>query len=435
MSVRPVDAQRSFYHTDYLAGNLFGSVNRYRLFREKIWPKLLELGPKLDALYCAENGRPPIDPVLLCGVTLLQFMERAADRRASEQVVYHLGWKYALDLALDYGGFHSTVLVYFRDRLEEKTAERMIFDRIVQLLVELGLVKKKGKQRIDSTHVVGYVKAMSWMECAIETLRLGLEDLAYDAGMKKRPEFWGRLWEFYVESNLDWRLSKTEQANRHRHCGQDIRDLLEWIDRTDPKLAEREAVKLLRRVFGEAHTGKCVSGNNDDHGLQTDVFHGRSEGHTDINAIGITQLKGLAGKTHALGLAGEIAKGIDTAHVTDVRLLQRGKNCYGLGTHLLSEIAAREQVVAAQASAGYYTLGSRDQLQHGFIMGSDPAGQKLSVSELASPVKIGGAVQEDLALLGEYVSGSRILSFHNQHGLTNLRILVGLGQEFRFQTQ
>jgi hypothetical protein len=122
MSVRPIDGQRSFYDTDYLAGNLFGPANRYRLFREKIWPKLLELGPKLDGLYCAENGRPPIDPVLLCGVTLLQFMERAADRRASEQVVYHLGWKYALDLALDYGGFHSTVLVYFRDRLEEKTA-------------------------------------------------------------------------------------------------------------------------------------------------------------------------------------------------------------------------------------------------------------------------------------------------------------------------
>ena len=72
MSVRPVDAQRSFYHTDYLAGNLFGSVNRYRLFREKIWPKLLELGPKLDAVYCAENGRPPIDAVLLCGVTAAQ---------------------------------------------------------------------------------------------------------------------------------------------------------------------------------------------------------------------------------------------------------------------------------------------------------------------------------------------------------------------------
>jgi hypothetical protein len=34
------------YHTDYLAGNLFGPANRYRLFRKKIRPKLLELGPK-----------------------------------------------------------------------------------------------------------------------------------------------------------------------------------------------------------------------------------------------------------------------------------------------------------------------------------------------------------------------------------------------------
>jgi transposase len=251
MSVRPIDGQRSFYHTDYLAGNLFGLGNRYRLFREKIWPKLLELGPKLDALYCAENGRPAIDPVLLCGVTLLQFMEKVADRRACEHVVYHLGWKYALDLELDYDGFHSTVLVYFRDRLEDNQAERMIFDRILKLLVELGLVKKKGKQRLDSTHIVGYVKAMSWLECAMETLRLGLEALKAEVGKKKRPEFWDRLWKFYVESNLDWRLSKTEQASRHRQCGQDMRDLLEWIDTEYPKLCEREAVKLLRRVFDE----------------------------------------------------------------------------------------------------------------------------------------------------------------------------------------
>jgi len=71
MSVRPVDGQRSFHHTDYLCGDLFGAANRYRLFREKIWPKLLELSPKLESLYCADNGRPAIDPVLLCGVTLL----------------------------------------------------------------------------------------------------------------------------------------------------------------------------------------------------------------------------------------------------------------------------------------------------------------------------------------------------------------------------
>src|SRR5436309_2528291 len=160
MSVKAVDSQRSFYHTDYLCGDLFGPANRYRLFREKIWSKLLELSPKLHALYCEDNGRSAIDPVLLCGVTLLQFIEKAADRSATEHVVYHLGWKYALDLELDYEGFHSTVLVYFRDRLEEKEAQRMIFDRVLELWVGLGWVKRKGKQRLDSTHDVGYDKAM-----------------------------------------------------------------------------------------------------------------------------------------------------------------------------------------------------------------------------------------------------------------------------------
>ncbi len=178
-------------------------------------------------------------------------MEKVADRRASEQVVYHLGWKYALDLALDYDGFHATVLVYFRDRLEDNKAERMIFDGILKLLVELGLVKKKGKQRLDSTHIVGYVKAMSWLECAMETLRLALKDLKTEVRRKKRPEFWDRLWELYVQSKLDWRLGKAERERRHRQCGQDMKDLLDWIDSHDPQLAEREAVKLLRRVLGE----------------------------------------------------------------------------------------------------------------------------------------------------------------------------------------
>jgi transposase len=251
MSVKPIDSQRSFYHTDYLCGELFGSANRYRLFRERIWPKLLELREKLHLLYCEQNGRPAVDPVLLAGVTLLQFMEKVADRAAAEHVVYHLGWKYALDLALDYEGFHPTVLVYFRDRLEEKGAERVIFDGVVRLLLELGLVKKKSKQRIDSTHVVGYVKQMSRLECAIEALRLALEDLQEEVGQSMRPEFWERLWVLYVQSKVDWRLGKAERDQRFCQCGQDIKELLDWVDTHHQELNEIEALKLLRRVFEE----------------------------------------------------------------------------------------------------------------------------------------------------------------------------------------
>ena len=251
MSVRRIDSQRSFYHTSFVCGELFGTANRYRLFREKILPKLSSLRSRLESLYCESNGRPAIDPVLLCGVTLLQFMEKVTDRRAAEQVVYHLGWKYALDMELPYEGFHPTVLVYFRDRLEEQKAERVIFDGVVELLIELGLVKRAGKQRIDSTHILGYVKEMSRLECAVETVRLALEELSGVVVVGKRPEFWERLWALYVQSEVGWRLSKAERDSRYRQCGQDIKELLEWIDKGDSKLGEIESVKLLRRVFEE----------------------------------------------------------------------------------------------------------------------------------------------------------------------------------------
>jgi hypothetical protein len=245
-----MDSQQSFYHASFVCNDLFGARDRYRLFREKILPELMKLRPPLETLYCASNGRPAIDPVLLCAVTLLQFMEKVSDRRAAEQVAYHLGWKYALDLELPYQGFHPTVLVYFRDRLEENQATRVIFDGIVDLLIELGLIKRGGKQRIDSTHILGYVKEMSRLECAAETMRLAMEELA-GIGVKRRPEFWDRLWVLYVQSEVDWRLSKTERQSRYRQCGQDIKELLEWIDQRRAEFDTIESIKLLRRVFGE----------------------------------------------------------------------------------------------------------------------------------------------------------------------------------------
>ena len=103
--------------------------------------------------------------------------------------------------------------------------ERMMFDGIVDLLIELGLIKRAGKQRIDSTHILGYVKEMSRLECAVETMRLALEELSGELIGGKRPEFWERLWALYVQSEVGWRLSKAERDSRYRQCGQDMKEL------------------------------------------------------------------------------------------------------------------------------------------------------------------------------------------------------------------
>src|SRR4030095_6340110 len=67
MSLKPIDPQRSFYHTSTLCGEMFAPTDRYRLFREKILPKLFALRDKLESLYCENNGRPAGGAVFLAG--------------------------------------------------------------------------------------------------------------------------------------------------------------------------------------------------------------------------------------------------------------------------------------------------------------------------------------------------------------------------------
>ena len=109
--------QHSFFDVSFAAKRLYGSRNRFRLFREKILPALREIRAELSGLYCEEISRPAVDPVVMAGVSLLQFMEKLPDRQTSEMIRDHLGWKYALDLEVDDEGFHATSLVKFRNRL------------------------------------------------------------------------------------------------------------------------------------------------------------------------------------------------------------------------------------------------------------------------------------------------------------------------------
>jgi len=197
MSMPKAKVQRTLFDVPVLVGGLFAATDRYRVFREKILPALVACREQLAGLYCADNGRPGIEPVLLAGVTLLQFMEKAPDRRAAENVRLHLGWKYALDLELGDAGFHATSLVNFRARLLAGGQERVAFEALLKALRAEGLIRKRSAQRLDSTHVLGCVAKMSRLECVRETVRLVLEAIKR-AGATDKLEDWATWAERYV---------------------------------------------------------------------------------------------------------------------------------------------------------------------------------------------------------------------------------------------
>lgn len=117
-------------------------------------------------------------PGLLAMVCVMQYMEGLSDEQSAEAVRARIDWKYALGLELDDSGFDASVLSTFRRRLVTGGAEARIFEKLLQVCRDKELLKKRGRQRTDSTHVLGAVRDLNRLELVGETLRHALEVLA-----------------------------------------------------------------------------------------------------------------------------------------------------------------------------------------------------------------------------------------------------------------
>ena len=248
MSLPEFSRQRSLFSVEVLLGDQFPADDRFRLFAEHIQPLLVQVRPSLEAAYCLNNGRPGIEPVLLLGVSILQFMERCPDRQAIESLRYHLGWKLALGRDLSLDAFDPTVLVYFRQRLIGHEQAKLAFDAVLDGLREAGLISKRARRRLDSTHMLGLVARLSLLELLRESTRLALKELAAVEGLE-HPAFWSGLWERYVENNLDYRLEEPALKDKQLQAGQDMSLLLAWAAAQGPAVAGGRQVQLLKRVL------------------------------------------------------------------------------------------------------------------------------------------------------------------------------------------
>src|SRR5215813_8997210 len=123
-------------------------------------------------------GHPGLPPWRLALVTLMQFRENLADRQAAEAVRARIDWKYLLGLDLTDPGFDFSVLSEFRDRLLAGSAEALLLEKLLERCRTLGLLKARGQQRTDSTHVLAAIRVMNRLELVAETLRAALNALA-----------------------------------------------------------------------------------------------------------------------------------------------------------------------------------------------------------------------------------------------------------------
>src|SRR4029077_8108191 len=137
----------------------------------KLREELGTLGQDVDVVArFAKEGPPALPPWRLALVTLLQFRENLSDRQAAEAVRARIDWQYLLSWELTDAGFAFSVLSDFRARLIAGGAEELRFEKLLHWSQTAGLVKARGKQRTDATHVVTAIRALNRVELVSETL-------------------------------------------------------------------------------------------------------------------------------------------------------------------------------------------------------------------------------------------------------------------------
>jgi transposase len=124
------------------------------------------------------DGRRGVPPARLALVSVLQYAENLTDRQAARAVACRIDWKYALGMELAEPGFDHSVLSEFRDRLAQGDRADRLLGVMIDRLAAAGLVRTRGKQRTDSTHVLAAVRRLGRVELVGETMRVALEALA-----------------------------------------------------------------------------------------------------------------------------------------------------------------------------------------------------------------------------------------------------------------
>ena len=236
--------------TARVARAAFRRGNPYVLLRDQLGVMFDDAG--FADLYPA-LGQPAYAPWRLALVTLLQFREGLSDRQAAEAVRSRIDWKYLLALDLTDAGFDHSVLCEFRGRLLQHKATERLLDRVLGAARDGGLLKARGRQRTDSTHVLAAIRTLNRLELVGETLRAALNAIAVVAPDWLRsvaPADWHERYDRRVE---DMRLPESgpKRDAYFVQVGADGFLLIDILDGADvpPDAAALPAVAVLRRVW------------------------------------------------------------------------------------------------------------------------------------------------------------------------------------------
>ncbi len=250
MSIQPHPPSDIPDETRRVARVSFPNGNRYMRIRDELGTVYTD--ERFLDLF-AVRGQPAESPGRLALVIIFQFAEGLSDRQAADAVRGRIDWKYALGLELTDPGFDFSVLSEFRSRLIAGQREQVLLDALLDLLKQKQLLKARGRQRTDSTHVLAAIRELNRLEMIGETMRRALNELA-DASPDWLRTIASEAWFLRYARRFDSIGLPKEHAARQKLVETIARDGIVLMNAVcsaseNEVLRQLPGVKILRRIW------------------------------------------------------------------------------------------------------------------------------------------------------------------------------------------
>ena len=213
----------------------------------------------LSSGYSQEQGRPPLDPVVLFKLEVLARQYKFSDREVMMAVRFNIAYRLFLGLSLKSPLPHHTTMTYFRQRLGEERLQE-IFDTLVAHARQLGLVKDRLRLK-DATHIIANIAVPSTIRLVAQAREQLLDALRPFAPQQTAEE----------EQRADTIQMNTEDAKDEERLLQRVSHLcavLAWADevprqdifRQQPERAQerlQSALALAHKILADREDPKA----------------------------------------------------------------------------------------------------------------------------------------------------------------------------------
>lgn len=204
--------------------------------------------PVLATAYSPNQGRPPLEPVVLLKLEVLARHYGYSDRELMRQARVNIACRLFLGLSLLSPLPHPTLMTYFRRRLGPERMQQ-IFDTLMGQARQLGLVKDRLRLK-DATHIIANIAVPSTIRLVAQTRDQLLDALRpFAAGRVAEEEAAAERLRLGTEDAKD----ETRLVERVSH----LRAVLAWADDVPAQAVfgqQREPVQeQLRQALALAH--------------------------------------------------------------------------------------------------------------------------------------------------------------------------------------